>query len=506
MLRAWFALFLLTASTAAHGATELGGGFNGQLGDISNSLIAKSGVRIVRVFVDITRNYVTYTARSEPDCSTAWCVTDVMWSNICSQPKGTEMICPTEQVTNPESGQGISNVLPIYAVSKLAAIKSLGCQTVTEGVAPVGRPTFCQDVKIILSLKTDFNYGPASEILNDTTFGSQQIVIDAIAALLLNGDLGNVVDYLVLGNEPMFEVPAGQADAYKEFLVRLATKVNTLRTSNSWTFRMFSGSLDRPGYACCPGNPYCTSWEPTPGCINEANSETAIRVIEATQQVNRAGPPFVIQGIDLHEHVNSISDVDRDVAWVKDRFAVNPVPGFSPAFISTEFSLILNWQKQLNSGTPSLCTTINTLVRNVAQGTPISGRDFSRYLRRNPGVSSPGWFKQFYCSLNRNGFEAATYGLVRENQFPYQLDLLNDGVCPAPYNNAGHITTTPWVMVSAYNGALLGTNRDGSAAYPTREVPFQVPSFGYYNENPLVFPDFAQIVFAKRKYGNPVCP
>jgi len=212
--------------------------------------------------------------------------------------------------------------------------------------------------------------------------------------------------------------------------------------------------------------------------------------------VNRAANPFIIAGLDLHEHVKTAADVSQDVAWVKARFAEDPVAGFTPAFISTEFSLILWWQQQLNSGTPSLCGELNALIRNVAQGTPVPPRSYARYLQGNPGISPPGWFSSFYCALNANGFEVATFGLVRGNQYPYTLDLINDGNCPAPTNEAGSITATPWVMVPAYNGALLGTNASPYAAPPTGSSPRPGPGYGMYNENPLVFPDFARIVSA----------
>jgi hypothetical protein len=501
------ALLLAQASPAAHAATELGGGFNGQLGDVNNPLIVKSGVRVVRVFVDITRNYLTYTRTTDANCAGPWCVSEPQWSNICTQPDGASINCQVPP--NSTTAQlGISNILPIYAISNLAAVKSLGCQEVPVPPVPSGRKTACQNVKIILSLKTDFSYWPAQGILDDPTFASQQIVINAIGGLLLNGNLGGTIDYLVLGNEPMFELPYNkpntQSAAYGNFLVQLATQVNAWKTSQHWDFQVYSGSLDRPGYACCPGNPnhYCTAFQASPGCINEDMIETAIAVINATKTVNQAGPPYIIAGVDLHEHVSSVSDVDNDVAWVNNQFSQSPTSAFKPSFIATEFSLILRWQQQLNSGNPSLCNQINNMVENVAQGTPVSASSFQKYLRRNANIYSEGWFKQFYCALNKNKFEAATYGLVWNSQFPYTQDLL---VCPAPTNTSNEITTLPWIMVPAFNAGLLGTSRDPYTAYPTYANRRPTPSYGYPVENPLVFPDFAEIISKTQGGRNQVC-
>jgi hypothetical protein len=520
MLFVLVALCLSPVSAVAQIYTELGGGFNGQLGDISNPLIVKSGVKVVRAFVDITRNYLTY-SQSCPtslNSKSPWCAIGVQWSNICDQPQGNpapHIGCPpTTPLNFNATGQGISNVLPIYAISKLVATKSLGCQPVTRQPSSVGYKTACQDVKIVLSLKTDFTYELAQSILLDTTNTQQNFVIDAILALLMNGGLGSHIDYLVLGNEPMFEVPEGQAVDYQRFLVKLATSVNELKSAQNWSFEMYSGSLDRPGYACCPKTPKCTIYDltETPGCISSSMKDNADAVIGATATVNKNHPNAIV-GIDLHEHVYRISDIDNDVAWVNNAFAGSEAPNFKPSFISTEFSLILLWINQLNTGRPvTLCTQLNNMITSVAKGEPLSYRDYYQFLRQNPQIFSEGWFRRFYCKLSSYKFKVATYGLARENQYPYQLDLINgandpinNGACLSAGSANKKPVVTPWVMLPAYNGALLGTSRYPYTPPPTPANLRPTPSFGYFNENPLVFPDFAQIVAGKQEDKVSVC-
>src|SRR5262245_25834983 len=49
------------------GATELGGNYNQYVCDMYNGLVSKSGVRWVRAFVNVPRNFLAYDDPSDPN-------------------------------------------------------------------------------------------------------------------------------------------------------------------------------------------------------------------------------------------------------------------------------------------------------------------------------------------------------------------------------------------------------------------------------------------------------
>ncbi|MFO1059708.1 MAG: hypothetical protein U1E53_22410 [Dongiaceae bacterium] len=163
--------------------------------------------------------------------------------------------------------------------------------------------------------------------------------------------------------------------------------------------------------------------------------------------------------------------------------------------ISTEFSRVQLWDKNLNApsqlpGPPAnLCDQVNRMIEAAAAGTPVSFSRFQGFLRGQTSwypktQNGLGWFAQFYCMFHRRpNVSVVTYGLERSPQYPYELDLLETDPPGSTHCKAG---VHSWVMISAYDGATMGTNTSRGSA-----------SFGSFNANPLVFPEFEKVV------GNP---
>lgn len=470
---------------------ELGGGFNGALADINNALIVKSGVKWVRAYVNIQRNALTF----------AYC------------PPGSP--CPPD--TNPDPtgvlhdnvedqtvmDQGLSppiDALSINAILKLIATKSVTCQPISvtptmpanpqpnEAIGAHSHPR-CQQIKIILTLKTDFKYNGMTIPATKDNF-----VVDSIKELLMLNNLGSYIDILVLGNEPMFETPGvgpfdpnnpptnnprcpttsnnDCAESYANFLTNLIDTVDSLKQTNSWNqMQIFTGALDRPGTSVAEGPcDYC---------------DIVNRILTITASNDK------VAGIDLHEHVLSLQNAAVDLDYVNSQIEQLNPKHVTKSIISTEFSLVLLWQSALNVLNPahpqllSLCKQLNSMITKAAAGIAVGETTFKDYLDKQPWYPEPqngyGWFAQFYCVFHkRPNVAAVTYGLEEAPQYPYNGDLLatdpnSDGNC-----YAGDL---PWVMVPAYDGTIFGTDMTPGS-----------PSFGYFKRNPIVYPDFDAVI------------
>src|SRR5262245_21013191 len=220
-LFALVASFVLAAAPGAPpaGATELGGNYNQYVCDLYNGLVTKSGVQWVRVFVNVPRNYLAYDDPTNPNL-----VTGVQTSNL-------------EQHSDPVSGE--SEQLGIATATKLQQLQHTGAK---------GQPA-----KVILNLKLDLKFRPdptapgtGIPVPGTEVFGYW---VQAISEFLTQHGLGASVDVLVLGNEPMFEVPDDPVSAgqYETFLEGLIPAVAALRDpSRGLDFQIFLGALDKP--------------------------------------------------------------------------------------------------------------------------------------------------------------------------------------------------------------------------------------------------------------------
>ena len=421
---------------------EVGAGYNEQIANINNSLVAKSGVRWVRAYVNLSRNY--------------W-----IFGTPIPQPPPSEPIYPINALLERNIIQETSDVSNDSDTLSIAALDQLiNTKTVFSGGAPL---------KVILSLKHDFSYPypagstiPAGQFPDFSTAAGRVEIHEMVASienLLITNNRGNDIDILVTGNEPMFEIqPNNNPDTarkYKLYLNYLIQRLVDLKTEenkktvdgvkNTWDFQIFVGALNSP-------------LDPTSASGNV--------IITAVLEVARDN--MNVSGIDLHEHVDATSQVAIDIKYVKDETKFRPIGGLPLQITSTEFSIIKIFQANMSlvpigSTLPPLSQFINNTIAQAATGTPISQSEFLAYFLAQ-GWYPQNWFQEMIAAFESDGVLAVTYGLEEAPRYPW----VDNQVPP---------TAMPWVLNGVYNATLLGRSADG-----------------YPNTNPLVYPDFENAI------------
>ncbi len=395
---------VLMSSPLASQAVELGGGYNEQISDINHALIAKSGVRWVRAYVNVPRNYLIYA--NPPDSDPPNPITGIVERNLFQS---------LDHVSSD------ADVLAVAAVDKLIDTKAVMVD--------------CRPTKIILSLKHDFTYPykpPHGRV--PSTIDEWGNLLTAIETLLTTKDRGKNIDILVVGNEPMFEVQPNTdqetADNYAAYLNFLIGNLHELKNDNGWTFEIFVGALNRPSSLTSPVN----------------------TIVPAVLSVLHDNPQLVA-GIDLHEHVMDPTEVSLDIELVKHFLQPNQ------KIISTEFSLIELWKDRV--GKPLgpwgkkhgykentlLYEWINDLIKKAATGKPVSQEYFMSYFNAQSWYPKH-WFKTMLDIFEEEGVYAVTYGLEETPRYPWEANELDQDA-------------VPWILNGVYNGTILGTGKDG---------------------------------------------
>jgi len=421
----------LGAGAGTAGATQLGGNYNQYVCDIANSLIVRSGVKWVRSFVSVPRNLLAYGDPADPNRVTG--VLDVVQAS--------------------DAVSGASERLGTQTVTKLRQLQHLGAR---------GR-----NVRVVLNLKLDMKYVPDPAapvpvapvpVRGSPEYGYWR---DAVVRLLTTDgghglNVGPAVDVLVLGNEPMFEVPDDPASAvaYRAFLQALVADVARMRDSAGLRFQIFLGALDKPSQD--PKSPILGV------VVDEVNANPAV------------------DGLDLHLHEDRLADVAADLDFVRREKRV------TKQLIVTEFSLVGLWNAHANDplgdwgrehgydAATTVAAWLDSLMVRASAGDPVPSRELAGYFESQPWYPEH-WFDTFMTEFEAHDVMAATYGLsaapnVADLPFqcaPSALIPLADGrMVDGAYL---------WVLDFVYNGALLGTDDDGD-----------------YVRNPLVAGDFAR--------------
>ena len=419
---------------------QVGAGYNENIADINNALIDKSGVRWVRAYVNLARNYWVFADDFNPP------------------PSPTPNPWPRSAITGLVEGNLIQETSAVSSDADTLAVAALDqlidAKTVFAGGAPV---------KIILSLKHDFSYpfpGNAPVPINQfpdarTASGMAeiQLMVSSIENILTTNNRGDSIDILVTGNEPMFEIQPNNdqdtANKYKLYLDILISALVGLKSQYSWDFQIFVGALNSP--------------------LNLDRAKSNL-ILPAVLDIARTNPN--VAGIDLHEHVLATKEVRSDIQFVKDNVKARPA-NFPPLqYISTEFSIIRLFEAKAsatpqNGGMP-LWQFINSTMASAANGTATSPEAFHAYLL-NSGWYSQAWFDEMINHFEAEGVLAVTYGIEETPRYPWNLNQLKNS------------SVTPWVLNGVYNSTLLGRSADG---YPVL--------------NPLVAPGFNRAVSRSR--------
>lgn len=426
-------------------ATELGGGYNEQIANLNNSIIAKSGVKWVRAYVNLPRNYLTFGEIENIDPpGLVYPIVGAVEGNITQ---------PLAAVSSD------ADVLAIAALDQLINAKS-----VVVGGGPV---------KVILSLKHDFSYPypvgqpiPANGFPDwDTPEGKAEIevLLTTIKGLLTTHNRGNAIDIIVTGNEPMFEIQPNTspetAANYGKYLNVLISQLDAwkqeqnLLAGNNWKYQIFVGALNSP---IPPPDPLLP--------------ELPNQILPVVLNVAQTNP--LVDGLDLHEHVMDPREARSDIRYVKSFLRSDQ------KIISTEFSIIkllaANQNEPLGSWGPlngygresadwPMYQWINTLMERVGNGRAVSREKFLSFFNTRSWYPK-SWFRTMFEIFEDEGLYAVTYGLEEVPRYPWQLNKL-DG------------TSLPWALNAAYNATILGRSKDGCP-----------------QTNPLVFPEFRNAI------------
>lgn len=464
-------------------ALEIGAGYNEQINDINTALLARSGVKWVRAYVNVPRNCLVYggqtngppyppvppptppptptpsptpipvcpkpTPKPKPKPTPTPCPSPTPFVMPTPGPSPTPAFTPAP-ITNVAWGNIYQKPANVSSDADTLAVAAIDKLIDAKAVNAYGSP-----LKVILSLKHDFTYPyPADNAWPrgyvPTEPAEINLLIEAIKSLLWMNNRGAYIDILVLGNEPMFEMqpntePSTGA-AYVNYLKQLVAALNTFKQENGWTFEVYIGALNAPS-------------SPT-------NAKNAIipSVLEYLQT-----NPEGVAGIDLHEHVASPGDVCQDLDLVK----LYLQPG--QKIISTEFSIIGlfaaaqiqplgAWGEKHGYG----CSTpvwawINQLIDQAAENRPISAARFQSFFNEQAWYPK-GWFTTMVDQFAEGGVYVATYGLEETPMFPWSQNHLNG-------------TGLPWVLNGVFNTTLLGRANNG-----------------WPRSNPLVERDFVRAV------------
>ncbi|HYL58090.1 MAG TPA: hypothetical protein VEU51_04415 [Candidatus Acidoferrales bacterium] len=349
---------LMLSATTARAATcqgtppEVGANYNQWLADVDPGLLHKSGVKWLRAFVNIERNFLTFNKAGR--------ITGVLESNISQ---------PTDSVSSDSENLGS------YSISHFVNSKS---------VLVNGQP-----IKLILSLKFDFKYQNAG--VPNPKSKEMAYLLSAVEQFLKKDNLGGQIDILVVGNEPMFETPVQDAQKFGAFLNLLIEDVDSLKSENpGWNYRIFAGAL------------------------NKASSMPDDPILQQVIAITNGNPR--VAGLDLHEHVASLPEQLADLEFVRTTEKVTKQlisTEFSMVGLWDAHSsdLLGAWGAQHGFGSKTpLFQWIDDLVQLAAMGNAIDQNEFLSYFEIQPWYPA-GWFATMFEQFKCQNTYAVTYGI-----------------------------------------------------------------------------------------------
>ena len=250
-------------------------------------------------------------------------------------------------------------------------------------------------------------------------------------------NLGDKINILVVGNEPMWETPNGDAKKLGAITNKIITLSNDLKISQNWNYEIFTGALNR---------------------VSELQKNDIVTEII---KITKENP--LVDGIDLHIHTNELIKANDDPAYIRNEAKI------TKKIICTEFSIVRlfeaysneslgNWGIQ--NGYPSdmkLYEWLNLVQQKAIDKTPIKPEILMDYFNSQSWYPKQ-WFNAFLTSFKKNNVAIATYGL--QNTLKDKPKILN---AKSPL----------WILNFVYNGGVLGNDNSGLG-----------------NKNPLVYPEF----------------
>ncbi len=298
-----------------------------------------------------------------------------------------------------------------------------------------------ETINLIINLK--YNFKDALGRVPTANGTEADILVEATKAILEKADLGDNVNILVVGNEPMWETPTDTASInhLEAFTNRIIDEVYSWKQDNSdWTYEIFAGAINK--------------FSTTP------NNKIRKRILNIAQTNSK------VVGLDLHSHVSSTTEIVEDFRQLREDYS------FTKELICTEFSIFGIFENHktdalgtwgANNGYTSdmkLWEWINVLLDKANSGDPVLPKHFRSYFYSTSWYPQD-WFQEFYNSFIDYDVKVATYGLMRSPDTDFVMTE----------------TSTTWVLNALRNEALLGRY-----------------SWGLVVRNPLCYPNYRDIV------------
>lgn len=275
-----------------------------------------------------------------------------------------------------------------------------------------------EELKLILSFKFNFKFRE----MGTPALGSEEykIVRNAVRIFLDTKGLGEKVDILVLGNEPMWETPDGEENLLYDFTNAIIERAEFWKNDRGWKYDIYVGALNR---------------------VNELRNNP---VRQKIMQIAKENP--LVKGLDIHSHAIDMAEGIDDVRHIRQD------ENFSKEIILTEFSLHRLWVEKKDeklgnwganngySAEMKMYEWINIVLQRAANGNPVSDQHYMSYFNSRSWYPK-GWFGDFFEAFNQYRVHVATYGITRTIQKP--VFQLNEN-------------KPLWVLNAAYNQALFG--------------------------------------------------
>lgn len=305
------------------------------------------------------------------------------------------------------------------------------------------RKALGDQVKFILSFKITFR--DYTHIVPKVGTPEIEHVFSAAKLVLETYGMGDNVDIVVMGNEPMYEninTPfTNQTDEdgadYEAFLNEFANRLAAWKKEKGWNFEIFGGSLNRVSEL--------TNRKTIPAVVNVVNNNPNV------------------SGLDLHIHAQYVHQAENDLKRMRNEFKVNK------KIISTEFSMVraLNphvadqlgsWGTSHGySNTMKIYEYLNMAAEKAAAGTPVSPEEFAD-LFNSFSWYPKNWYATFYEKFRKYDVYAIT---GRFSVVP--------GGSRAVYTE----DTEMWELGSIFMSRYLGIDENG-----------------YHRPSLLLYPDF----------------
>ena len=340
--------------------------------------------------------------------------------------------------TGTEYIRSFINITP-YLKRNTAGITGINTNAVAMSTLPaqfVAVKTQVPKAKLVLSIKIVFKNLPG-EVPSKGSEGVRH-VIDCVLQLLEKDNLGNSIDVLVLGNEPMWENGENVANPvnYADFVAAFASAASSWRVSKGWNYKIFAGALNRVS-------------------VQDSINANVGAIIDAAS----ASPD--IDGLDIHLHNSEVEECEVSLKVVREKYM------FTKQLMCSELSMVWKLNKLMNtklgswgpdhgySSTMKRYEWLNQASAKALNGTPVSSEEFLSFFMDGIPDYPRNWFTTYYDAFLK-----------------YDVSFVTPRFSAVESDEEYTAGSTMWALGAIFSARFLGRAADGSM-----------------NPSPLMFPE-----------------